>query len=632
MTKTCTIVTVAIIAAVFAAPVSADAVVKRYLLSAGVNNGGNDRVLLRYAVTDANAFANVFIEMGGVEKNNAIISTDPSKRELLDGLANLAKLIANGKTADTSLKSEVFVYYSGHADETGLKLNGETLAWADFRNAVNNLAADVRVAVLDACGSGAITRAKGGAKRPAILSDASLSMKGYAFLTSSNEIEASQESDLIKGSYFTYALVSGMRGAADMTGDGKVTINEAYQYAFNETLQSTQNTKGGTQHPSRDMNLVGTGDIVMTDLRETNATLALDQNIEGRLFIRDKQGNLFAELHKARGRIIELGIPPGAYAVQMETPAKSWMAGNVIIIAGKKTNLAADNLKPMSGRKESVIIRGNGGERETPAPYRLNTGAVNISAGNIEKIQAGAVNISYMGINGVQAGAVNIAGNAGRQFGIVNIARRSGRTPIGLVNVIGNGIFDAAYYADACGDMGVSLRTGAAWLNTVFEYQQPAGGWGAWPKAWGLGVGTRFGMDGAFYVNLDAVWSAANYYTETSLDTILHPEWINVEYVDNSFCPSDGLGKLRFGANYRVLPFMAVTAGATVNALFEELYCRKERKISDGSKAPLNQAFNTGTMWGDYTIGDNGQKMRLWLSFYAGLTVGLPANPNLPKP
>jgi len=577
-----------LIATAFALPVSADAIVKRYLLSAGANNGGQDRVLLRYAVTDANAFAAVFLEMGGVEKNNAVITADPTRRELLNGFAILGKLIASGKTADPSVKSEAFVYYSGHADESGLKLNGETLSWADFRAAVNSLDADVRVAVLDACGAGAITRAKGGAKRPAILSDASSSMKGYAFLTSSNEIEASQESDRIRGSYFTYALVSGMRGAADMTGDGKVTINEAYQYAFNETLQSTQNTKGGTQHPSRDMNLVGTGDIVMTDLRETSATLSLDGNIEGRLFIRDGRGNLFAELHKTRGRAIELGIPPGVYAVQMETPSKSWLAGSAVIAEGKKTALDAGGLKAMSGRKESVLIRGNiggGGAREQTRrpPNPLFDSAC--------------------------------------------------RAPVGLMSVFCGGVYDLTYYADACGDMGVTLRTGTSWLNTVFEYQQSAGGWGEWPKAWGVGVGTRFGMDGAFYVNADAVWSVASYYTEGRDTTVyergdgklgsdLVPRIIRTK---SSFCPSDGLAKLRFGGNYRARPYMSLNAGATVNALFEELYGRKERERENGTKVPLDQPFNTGTMWGDYTIGEGGQRLRLWLSFYAGLTVGIPA-------
>jgi len=78
-------------------------------------------------------------------------------------------------------------------------------------------------------------------------------MKGDAFMTSSSANEASQESDAIRGSFFTYYLVSGLRGAADMIHDGRITLNEAYQYAYNETLSRTEKTMGGTQHPNYDI-------------------------------------------------------------------------------------------------------------------------------------------------------------------------------------------------------------------------------------------------------------------------------------------------------------------------------------------------------------------------------------------
>jgi len=584
MTKTAAIITVIILTAVLTAHVSADTGVKRYLFSVGANNGGNDRILLRYAVTDANAFAAVLTEMGGVEKNSAIVIADPSKRELLSGLANLGKLIARDKTAKPNVRSEVFIYYSGHADGSGLKFNGETFLWADFRSAVDGLGADVRVAVVDACGSGAITRTKGGGSSPAFFVDASSNIKGYAFLASSNDKEMSQESDHIKSSYFTYALLNGMRGAADMTGDGKITINEAYVYAFNETLQNTQNTRAGTQHPSRDMSLAGTGDVVMTDLRQTSAKLSLDPNLEGRLFIRNRQGNLFAELYKTRGRVITIGMPPGVYSVQMEAPSQKWMTGDVTVDSGKNTVLALNNMKAMDSRKEGVLVRGDGGANADTSR---------------------------------------------------NIWR-------GMIDFIGRGIYDLTYYADACGDMGLSLRMGAPWLNAVIEYQQPFGGYDKWPKAWGFGVGTRFGISEAFYLNVDALWEWANYYAEAEdRDTTIFvgdslsssPIPIpKVVHVKSSFCSSDGLAKLQFGGNYRFLPYMSVNAGITVNALFEELYRRKERERDDGIMERIEQTFNTGTLWGDYTIGDNEQKMRLWPSFYVGLTVGIPTPQKPPKP
>ena len=347
--------------------------IERYLLVAGANNGGTDRVLLRYAESDANSFANVMSQMGGIDQNNILRVFNPNAKTMQNGFAELESRL---KSKSTGARKEVVVYYSGHADEKGLRLGGDIYSWADFRKNVNKLSADVKVAILDACGSGAITRTKGGVSKPAFLQDASSEMTGYAYLTSSNENEVSQESDRLKGSFFTHALVSGLRGAADMTGDGKVTLNEAYQFAFNETLQSTQSTTGGTQHPSRDMNLAGTGDVVMTDLRETNATLVLDSNMEGRFFIRDAQGNLFAELYKARGRHVELGMPAGKYSVQMEAPSRAWMASDIQISEGKKTNLTMNNMRQMS--RQIAVARGDadsvmtGLDSARMAPFKFN--------------------------------------------------------------------------------------------------------------------------------------------------------------------------------------------------------------------------------------------------------------------
>ena len=44
----------------------AEAEVRRLILAAGANNGGVDRELLRYAVSDAEQFVEVLQEMGGL--------------------------------------------------------------------------------------------------------------------------------------------------------------------------------------------------------------------------------------------------------------------------------------------------------------------------------------------------------------------------------------------------------------------------------------------------------------------------------------------------------------------------------------------------------------------------------------
>ena len=307
-----------------AAPAWSAGPLQRYALIVGANFGGSDRPQLQYAISDAEHFAHVMIELGGVASGNETILRQPKLRELTDAFDTLTRRVNEGRRAGG--RTEVIVYYSGHADEKGLLLGDDRYSYRSLRDRLDQIPGDVRIAVLDACSSGAFTRMKSGKPRPAFLVDESSDMRGHAFLTSSSESEAAQESDRIRASYFTHYLISGFRGAADMSGDGKVTLNEAYQFAFNETLGRTVDTKGGAQHPSYDISMSGTGDVVMTDVRQTTATLVLGEELEGRFFVRTAAQELVVELYKPRGRKVELAIEPGTYEVRMEREKGALMA------------------------------------------------------------------------------------------------------------------------------------------------------------------------------------------------------------------------------------------------------------------------------------------------------------------
>ena len=327
--------------------------INRYVVAVSANNGGKGRPMLRYAESDARSFAKVLKEMGGVLPQNVILVKEPSVVALQKEFANLDAKILQDKASNG--RDEVLVYYSGHADDKGLRLGEETYAWKDLRNRIDALSADVKIAVIDACGSGAITRVKGGKAVPAFMVDQSSDMKGYAFITSSTQDESSQESDKLKGSFFTHSLVSGLRGAGDLSSDGKVTLSEAYQFAFNETLQKTETTLGGAQHPSRDMNLAGTGDVVMTDLRATSAGLDLDENVAGRLYIRDSDGELVAELNKKQGHAMSLGLPAGNYTVNLQQKA-DFMGATVVLSNGKREKISLGDFKSVAA--ELTVFRG----------------------------------------------------------------------------------------------------------------------------------------------------------------------------------------------------------------------------------------------------------------------------------
>ncbi len=289
---------------------------RRFALVVGSNNGGPDRVRLRYAVADARAVIAVVRQLGGVDGASSVFLAEPGRSSLLAALAGIRGRILEAKK--TSGRIEFIFYYSGHSDEEGLLLRGEKVYYRDLRDQVVKLPADVRIAILDSCSSGAFTRIKGGKMRSPFLVDRSNNMRGVAFMTSSSASEASQESDKIGGSFFTHYLVTGLRGAADTVRDGRVTLNEAYQYAYAETLSRTEKTLRGAQHPNYHIMMSGAGDVVLTDIRRSSASLVLSGPIRGKIRIRDKSHTLVAEFSKPKGREMPMGLDTGRYIILNE--------------------------------------------------------------------------------------------------------------------------------------------------------------------------------------------------------------------------------------------------------------------------------------------------------------------------
>jgi hypothetical protein len=306
----------------------AETSLQRYTLIVGANFGGADRPMLKYGISDAERFARVMVDLGGVSPEHNTLLRQPKLRDLLDGLDLLTRRVTDAVRlgGPNAARTEVVVYYSGHADEKGLLLGEDRYSYRSLRDRLDQIPADVRIAVLDACASGAFTRIKGGRARPPFLVDQSTNTRGHAFLTSSAATEVAQESDRIRASYFTHYLVSGLRGAADLSGDGRITLSEAYQFAFNETLGRTVDSKGGVQHPSYDINMSGTGDVVMTDVRQLSATLVLAEDMDGRFFVRNAAQELIVEVYKPSGRTVALGVEPGVYEVRVEREKAALLA------------------------------------------------------------------------------------------------------------------------------------------------------------------------------------------------------------------------------------------------------------------------------------------------------------------
>ncbi len=329
--------------------------VRRFALVVGANDGGQDRVVLRYANSDAATMSSVLKRLGGVGGGDHESLNDPTPAELELAFQRISQRIRGAKRAGQHI--QFVFYYSGHSDEEGLLLGGERVGYKELRQRVQKVPADVRIAVLDSCASGAFTRLKGGTKRAPFMVGASAEVKGHAFLTSSSVDEAAQESDRIGGSFFTHYFTTGLQGAADLDGDRLITLSEAYQFAFDETLARTEATRGGAQHAAYDIQLAGSGDLIMTDLRQTTARLELAPGVGGRVSVRNGAGDLAAELYKPPGSgAVSLALEPGHYQISVDDGEDLWRA-QMSVTDGSQAVLEPDALRLV--KPEATVQRGD---------------------------------------------------------------------------------------------------------------------------------------------------------------------------------------------------------------------------------------------------------------------------------
>lgn len=243
--------------------VATEAVAATFVISVGNNRGRSDEPALRFAERDAEQVADVLRRLGRMAPENSTLLLGEDADDLRRVL-----LAANVRLRTSASRQEgdaLIVFYSGHADAAGLHLGETVLPYTELEALVAGSPARVRLLVIDSCRSGGITRIKGAKPTPAfaIRIDQRLEAEGMAIITSSSGTEDSQESDTLEASFFTHHLLTALRGAADLDRDGRVTLNEAYGYAYRGTLRSTGRT-ARLQHPTYSYELKGKGDFPLT--------------------------------------------------------------------------------------------------------------------------------------------------------------------------------------------------------------------------------------------------------------------------------------------------------------------------------------------------------------------------------
>ena len=151
----------------------------------------------------------------------------------------------------------VVFYFSGHGvlDEMGAlylavkntvrsRLRSTAIKSDYIREIMEQSRSKRQVLILDCCNSGAFARGTKSATNISV-GTATAFEAGYGrvILTASDSTQFAWEGDQVIGetdkSLFTHFLVDGLKGAADLDGDGRITVDELYDYAYEKVKFAT---------------------------------------------------------------------------------------------------------------------------------------------------------------------------------------------------------------------------------------------------------------------------------------------------------------------------------------------------------------------------------------------------------
>jgi len=302
-----------IVSLLFLFTLSADILANRYALIIGQNDGGRQYRPLKYAEDDARRFSDLLIDIGGFERNHVISLMGTDSLQINAALKKTAEKLALDKAEDNSL---FLFYYSGHADENSILLGKSRYSFEALQKEISMFPSRIRIAIFDACQSGVITAFKGGVRADPFYLQNQPQVKGQVIIASSAANERAQESDALKGSVFSFHWLNGLRGSADLSADRKITLNEAYQYAYRKTVETSALASGEIQHPVYRFSIQGQGDIFLTDLEKASGGILIEKSCVGKfLVLSENYLDVFADFYKDKTVEQFISLAPGRYTI-----------------------------------------------------------------------------------------------------------------------------------------------------------------------------------------------------------------------------------------------------------------------------------------------------------------------------
>jgi hypothetical protein len=228
---------------------------------------------LRYTVADADSVYQALIGRAGFQKDHILLLTDKTERK--PTLRNIRWALGTFLSRSAQKDDTVLIFFAGHGapevDPRGVERDGlakylipsdvdpddlysSALPMDELQTIFGRIEAERVVAFLDTCYSGAAGGRTFQSKKTRssqvddLFLDRLTRSKGRAIITASRPTEVSIELSELGHGVFSYYLVEGLNGAADLNHDGIVTLQELYEYLEQQVTQKSR-AVGGNQHP-----------------------------------------------------------------------------------------------------------------------------------------------------------------------------------------------------------------------------------------------------------------------------------------------------------------------------------------------------------------------------------------------
>jgi hypothetical protein len=410
----------------------------RYALVIGSNRGVSDKTELeplQHAERDAAALAAQLVRLGNFQPDRVALVVGGGRKAILDAANRLAQQHQKDQAELGPLPTLFALFFTGHGVSGKLLTSDVPLDGADLAEIFARMAAQLTLAFVDACYSGAIDwealRAKGATPTPgfnpiAELPKEVLESEGTMWFVSSQAGEFSYE-DQALGGLFTHFLLEGFTHAPQ-DGIG-VSLENLWEYARQRTATFAAKN-GRSQNPEKLVRrLKSRSPIYLSFPTERTAALLFDAAIEGTFLVQYEQAALVENIVKPAGQPLEVRTYEGDVVLSRlggagpEVPTqrlslakgskvlvRTGVGGPVIHGAGFtevpiRSKGGLTDLSFTEGASETVL--GVGGLYRATWVAGTVLGATHVGGGELQ-LSRGALGLS-LGVSGGEGGASFVA-------------------------------------------------------------------------------------------------------------------------------------------------------------------------------------------------------------------------------